>query len=827
MLQRISIILSMFTMILFAQSVPNDPLFQYQWNLTKISAPAAWTISTGSPSIIIAIVDQGVESAHPDLLNKLVTGYDVESDDNTTEPYPNLAISYHGTASAGVAAALTNNGIGIAGVGYNCKIMPIQVSHDRYWDSDNFATAIIWASDHGADIISISGKTDEDPDVISAIDYATSNGRSGKGCIIVTSAGNTGKSDPPYSELQFPAKYSKVLSVGASNPNDQKVDESSVGPELDVVAPSVVYATDLTGTDGEASGDYMTDYDGTSSATPHVAGLAGLMLSVNNNLTEEEVRTIICFTADDIALSGFDEGTGWGRINAYNAVRSADRQFTLNGTMQEDEFWWGNITLNNNVTVPSGVRLIIHSGANVNLNGYSIIADGGTITNNGTISGLKAKVYSSELKGICGTLQAAIDFASAQESIVVSEGTINEDISIVGKTNLSIRDVELNGDISMTNSDHIVLQDNTCNNIYISNCDYPWIWSVVVEGSGSGNGVSMYNVAHLSQYGNSSITVDNFENGLYAISTTFGMENLIKSAFTRVDNGVVGYANANITLNSVELCSVSDYHLISSYGSYIYANGCYYNGGTPIIQESGGTVETVSNQSCASLSKRNTSEEIMTAYSTDEFEKINNQLRELSKRISSEMDEIGKFNARDYKDEILDIADLYTQYAANTESKYRGAAITTAVHCYKGIEEYEAMKAFLEELENESEIGGYAKRYMIDYYQEQNDFDKALSIADELLEEEKADIDLTNTVLYAKGLLLAHDMNKPEAAAECFSILLQKTTNEGFIALAQNELRILGYEESVKKEDSETVLADEEELSISNYPNPFNPTTTI
>ncbi|MGD8782675.1 MAG: hypothetical protein PVH88_27430, partial [Ignavibacteria bacterium] len=253
------------------------------------------------------------------------------------------------------------------------------------------------------------------------------------------------------------------------------------------------------------------------------------------------------FTTDPLTTD--DDGAS---IKAYLKTTN----YTTSGTLSSSETWFSNATLTGNVTVPSGVTLTITEDATINLNSYSILSSDGTLTlsSGATINGLKAKtLYGGVLKGICGKLQDAIDIAGAYYDIIVSDITINEDISIVGKTNLNIHDVDLNGDISMTGSDYMVLQDNTCNNIYISNCDYPWIWSVVVEGSGSGNGVSMYNVAHLSQYGNSSITVDNFENGLYAISVTFGMENLIKSAFTRVDNGVVGYANANITLNSVEL----------------------------------------------------------------------------------------------------------------------------------------------------------------------------------------------------------------------------------------------------------------------------------
>lgn len=117
----------------------NDPLLSNQWNLSKIKAMDAWSISTGSPSIIIAILDAGVDSNHPDLQNKLVNGYDVVDNDNTTDPYQD---DDHGTACAGIAAAYTNNGLGIAGVGYNCKIMPIQLAHSEYLvaNAANFVT---------------------------------------------------------------------------------------------------------------------------------------------------------------------------------------------------------------------------------------------------------------------------------------------------------------------------------------------------------------------------------------------------------------------------------------------------------------------------------------------------------------------------------------------------------------------------------------------------------------------------------------------------------------------------------------------------------------
>ncbi|MFO7892010.1 MAG: S8 family serine peptidase [bacterium] len=141
--------------VTFNWTETNDTYFENQWNLSKINAAIAWNITTGSTSIKIAILDSGVESDHPDLDDNLVMGYDVVDDDNSTDPYGDL---YHGTACAGIASAVTNNSIGIAGVGYFCKIMPIQFTHTASWaNSSNFASGINWAWNNGAHIISISG----------------------------------------------------------------------------------------------------------------------------------------------------------------------------------------------------------------------------------------------------------------------------------------------------------------------------------------------------------------------------------------------------------------------------------------------------------------------------------------------------------------------------------------------------------------------------------------------------------------------------------------------------------------------------------------------
>lgn len=829
MLQKILLHLIILSISLFAQV--NDNYFPNQWNLTKISAPAAWEISNGSSSIIIAIVDQGVESSHPDLLNKLVTGYDVEGNDNDTEPDPNKPISYHGTACAGVAASATNtDGEGIAGVGYNCKIMPIQVSYDDDWDSDNYATAITWAADHGADIISISGSTEEDPDVITAIDYATSNGRNGRGCVVIKSAGNTGKSDPPLSGLQFPAKYYKVLSVGATNQYDQKVDESSVGPELDVVAPSVVYAPDLTDEEGKKSGDYMNDFDGTSSATPHAAGLAGLILSLNNNLTEDEVRKIICYSADDIAISGFDEGTGWGRINAWRAL-DAINHTTANGTLIRDEIWHETVSLTSNVSVPSGVELTILSSATVNLGSHSIISTGGTITveTGATINGLRAKLmHGFDVKALCGIIQTAIDNWSSNEVVNIQSGTFNESITISNKPGIII-DSEFGSfvkGISINNSDGADISVTATNHLFISGCTLPHIERVIIvpyseEEEGS---FFTYNSSYIDL---NDITLDNtpdgygaaFYNSTGLFYPTFGM------SFENNGVAMLFYTNSSFTMNQAYFCS-NGTDISTDQSSYVTCNSGATFSGNP-NQTTYGNVTWYSYSTCGLpkvLSQSKILPNIEKGNSIEEFQNLSSLYHEISQKI------INDSTKKDYSQEFSELINKCKDFIiSNKESELASTALNLVMHAYKQTKNYEGMKAFIEEIISNKDLinlHGRAKRNMIDYYTHKGEYNTALTFADGILNN-ITDIDLICDVLLAKGLIYEFSMNKIKEAETVYANIRNSYSKSVYSKLAEQRLRQLDGHFEINSPKNLTNIEPVNKFSTSNYPNPFNPTTTI
>jgi len=284
--------------IYHADWTPNDPYFStQQWGPQKVQAPAAWDITRGSSSVRIAIVDTGVQYNHPDLSGKVVLGHDYVDGDNN--PYDGNG---HGTHCAGIAAAVTNNGTGIAGMAPNASILAVRVlDNNGSGTLDAVANGIIYAADNGAKVISLSlGGSAGSTTLQNAVDYAWN-----KGAVVVAAAGNSGTNLPSY-----PAYYSNAIAVAATTSSDVKASYSNWGSWVDVAAPgSSIYSTYPTNT--------YTSLSGTSMATPHVAGLAGLLAAQGRS--NSNIRAAIQNTAD--AISG--TGTYWtyGRINAYRAVQ--------------------------------------------------------------------------------------------------------------------------------------------------------------------------------------------------------------------------------------------------------------------------------------------------------------------------------------------------------------------------------------------------------------------------------------------------------------------------------------------------------------------------
>jgi len=290
---------------------PNDPYWSLQWGPRKIEADWAWNTTVGNSSILVAVVDTGVDYTHPDLAaNYVALGYDWVNHDS--DPLDDFG---HGTHCAGIIAAVLNNSIGIAGLA-QIRIMAEKVLDNYGWGWwDWVANGIIHATDCGAKIISLSlGGYGESELLHEAVKYAYDSG-----VLIVAAAGNDNTNMKFY-----PAGYDEVVAVTATDEYDNKAWFSNWGDWVELAAPGVnIYSTMPTYYVTMNDWGYPMNYSymsGTSMACPHVAGVAALVWSLYPNKTRDWVRLWLRYTADDLGDPGFDVYYGYGRINARKAV---------------------------------------------------------------------------------------------------------------------------------------------------------------------------------------------------------------------------------------------------------------------------------------------------------------------------------------------------------------------------------------------------------------------------------------------------------------------------------------------------------------------------
>jgi uncharacterized repeat protein (TIGR01451 family) len=314
----------------WATVLPDDPAWPRQWGPQKISAPLAWDWTLGSPEIVIAVVDSGIDLGHPDLVNQLWinpgevphNGLDDDGNGHVDDvwgwhffhngliPQEDNQVADdngHGTHVAGIAGAQTGNGLGIAGMAGGSRLMAVKVLNQAglgwYFD---IAQGIVYAVDNGARIVNVSlGGSTPSETLQAAADYAWAHG-----ALVIASAGNDSGA------VLYPAACDGTLAVVTTTPGDTRASFSNHGPQVDVAAPGVdIYST------WPWRERYWT-LSGTSMAAPHVSGLAALVWSLAPTWAPDQVRAAILKTAVDIETPGWDAYSGWGRIDADAAVRA-------------------------------------------------------------------------------------------------------------------------------------------------------------------------------------------------------------------------------------------------------------------------------------------------------------------------------------------------------------------------------------------------------------------------------------------------------------------------------------------------------------------------
>lgn len=282
-------------------AIPNDPSYGSQWGPKKIQCEPAWDLTLGSSSVVVAIVDTGIDLVHSDLSGKLVSaGRDFINNDNSADDD-----NGHGTHCAGIAAASTNNGLGIAGVGWNIRLLPVKVlAGNGSGTLSAVANGINWAADPAggnADVISLSlGASGGSSTLESSVNYAWN-----QGAVVVAAAGNNNSSSPSY-----PAFYANCIAVGSTDQNDNRSSFSNFGASwVDVAAPgSSIYST--------YDGNRYSTLSGTSMATPHVAGQAALVISyLGSGWTNTAVRQRIENNCDPVG-----SWVAKGRVNVLRSL---------------------------------------------------------------------------------------------------------------------------------------------------------------------------------------------------------------------------------------------------------------------------------------------------------------------------------------------------------------------------------------------------------------------------------------------------------------------------------------------------------------------------
>lgn len=477
--------------------VPNDPLHSSHWGHNNTAqmpsynwasgqhngpnvgtvgfdanAQTAWDQSQvyGSTSVLIAIIDGGVNWAHPDLRiwanddpvdgldndgnGKIddIRGWDFGNDDNN--PNDDASGAGHGTACSGVAAAIANNAAGVAGIAGGCTIMPLKAANSAgtlFYTSIN--DAIYYAADNGADVISMSlGSSGQDGANQTACTYAWN-----AGVVVLAATGNENNT-----AISYPAGNTDVIAVGAaSNCGDRKRSSSNSGEvnpgvftdpngytcdgerwwgsnygtntqdaatAVDVIAPTILPTTDIVGSGGYSTGSYSSYFNGTSCSTPYAAGLCALIISQNPSWTPAQVRNQLCMTAQDIvnieAGAGWDRYNGYGMVDAYAALTSAGASIAV--SIPNGGETWGigsaqNIQWTSNL-VAGNVRIEISRDGGVTFSETAFASTANDGVQSWTVTGpasssVSVRIFSVTTPSICDTSDA--NFTLVQPTITV------------------------------------------------------------------------------------------------------------------------------------------------------------------------------------------------------------------------------------------------------------------------------------------------------------------------------------------------------------------------------------------------------------------------
>ncbi|CAG0999421.1 serine protease [Methanosarcinales archaeon] len=325
---------------------PNDPKWDLQWGARKIYAPDAWDYQKGSTGITVAVLDTGVDYNHEDLSGRVIKGWNFIN--NNSDPMDDVN---HGTHVSGIIGAIMDNNKGIAGVA-QVSILAVKIGDQYQPYPDLTAKGIRYAANNSAKVISMSfGWAYDYDEVRSATEYAWS-----RGSLLVAASGNEGSG-----VIRYPANYTDVIAVGATDSSDQRAWFSNYGAKLELVAPGVNINSTIRNNQYE-------NKSGTSMAAPHVSGVAALIWSQNPTFSNQKVREVLRDTAVDLGSAGQDIYYGYGKVNAYAAVTKGKLLSSQSGSLSGT----GNsYTYSVAIPAPSIVSVVMAGNENADFDLYA------------------------------------------------------------------------------------------------------------------------------------------------------------------------------------------------------------------------------------------------------------------------------------------------------------------------------------------------------------------------------------------------------------------------------------------------------------------------
>ncbi len=658
--------------------------------------------------------------------------------------------------------------------------------------------------------------------------------------------------------------------------NDNRRSGSGSGAELDVMAPSWVYATDIMGSAGKVSGDYIeNDFRGTSAAAPHVSGLAGLILSVDNSFTEQQVRDIIQYTADDKGSEGWDQDYGWGRINAKNAVKSAARQFTTSGQLAHNECWWGTVTLTNNVTVPSGIRLTVLSDATIKIPDSKNITVNGTLNAIGTSSSRITFTRSSSSEDWSGIRYQS--GSGGQLKYCNIERTYNTGVNCYYSSPSIINckfKYNFHGIAGYYNqgNKHMIVDNEFFEEDYAGIYLYQhkaYIDGNKIDGNGESNvGIivrNIYQPEYVAIWENDIMNCDKgiylddgsaeiqkndiYDNsyGIYATDESYPYllewdedgENVI------ADNNYGLYidsdSEANLHYGWNTICD-NTYKDVACYNQYttIWAEENYWGSDDPSSSQFYGNVyyyywldEDETGRYPYGFRKpvSNTDPQLLIDSSISN-ENSPNLVKRYNEALRLEHD-------KNYEEAALIYTEIIDQYPDNSLAV---SSIRHLMLCYKKLQKSNFIFPELQKISqkhNNKKVSGKALKYSIPFYIESGQYNEAISICKNISNKFSRE-KLGRDALYEEWVIY-FQLLRDEEAARSVSADYEKSYGVDddliFMKLALGDISTETAKEmrkqlQKKNEESPPVVSEEQQIPesyelLGNYPNPFNPTTTV